>query len=371
MKKVRLEDVSERGSSNLAQKDVEGMTGAYPIYGASGYIGNVDFYHQEKEYIAVVKDGAGVGRTMFLPAKSSVIGTLQYIIPKESVFPKYLYYAVKKMKLARYYTGATIPHIYYKDYKKETFWLPDIHEQQKEVRVLEKVEEVIEKQQQTLVDLDTLVKARFVEMFGDPVLNPMGWERLKIQRAVTVEPQNGMYKPQSDYVTDGSGIPILRIDGFYNGVVTDFKKLKRLICDDSEKQRYLLKENDIIINRVNSIEYLGKCAHIYGMLEDTVYESNMMRMHFDEIHFNPVYISRLLCTKFIYNQIVNHAKKAVNQASINQKDVLDFDIYRPPLDLQNQFAAFVQQVDKLKVEEQRKLEKTQILFDSLMQQYFS
>ena len=115
MNKVRLEDVSERGSSNLAQKDVENATGAYPIYGAAGYIGNIDFYHQEKEYIAVVKDGAGVGRTMFLPGKSSVIGTLQYIVPKENILPKYLYYAVKNMKLARYYTGATIPHIYYKD----------------------------------------------------------------------------------------------------------------------------------------------------------------------------------------------------------------------------------------------------------------
>ena len=125
MNKVRLEDVSERGSSNLAQKDIEGIDGNYPIYGASGYIGNVDFYHQEDEYIAVVKDGAGVGRTMFLPAKSSVIGTLQYIIPKGSIFPKYLYYAVKKLNLARYNTGTTIPHIYYKDYKKETFCLPD------------------------------------------------------------------------------------------------------------------------------------------------------------------------------------------------------------------------------------------------------
>ena len=62
---------------------IENATGAYPIYGAAGYIGNIDFYHQEKEYIAVVKDGAGVGRTMFLPGKSSVIGTLQYIVPKE------------------------------------------------------------------------------------------------------------------------------------------------------------------------------------------------------------------------------------------------------------------------------------------------
>ena len=185
-------------------------------------------------------------------------------------------------------------------------------------------------------------------MFGDPYVNPLKWKRLKIKDAVTIEPQNGLYKPQSDYVTDGSGIPILRIDGFYDGMVTDFASLKRLKCSETEQQRYLLLEDDIVINRVNSIEYLGKCAHIKGLLEDTVYESNMMRMHFDPEHYNPVYICKLLCSQYIYDQIVNHAKKAVNQASINQKDVLDFNIYQPPLELQNQFADFVVSVDKSK-----------------------
>ena len=195
-------------------------------------------------------------------------------------------------------------------------------------------------------DLDLLIKARFIEMFGDPYTNPLKWEKLKIKDAVTVEPQNGLYKPQSDYVTDRSGIPILRIDGFYDGIVTDFASLKRLKCSETEKQKYLLLEDDIVINRVNSIEYLGKCAHIKGLLEDTVYESNMMRMHFDPETYNSAYICKLLCSQFIYDQIVNHAKKAVNQASINQKDVLNFNIYQPPIDLQNQFADFIQQVDK-------------------------
>ena len=139
--------------------------------------------------------------------------------------------------------------------------------------------------------LDEAVNARFVELFGDPYVNPLKWKKLKIKDAVTIEPQNGLYKPQSDYVTDGTGIPILRIDGFYDGMVTDFASLKRLKCSETERQRYLLLEDDIVINRVNSIEYLGKCAHIKELLEDTVYESNMMRMHFDPEYYNPVYIS--------------------------------------------------------------------------------
>ena len=115
--RVKLEDVCERGSSNIKQSDIIKMSGNYPIYGASGLAGKVNFYHQEQPYVAVVKDGAGIGRTTLNPAKSSVIGTMQYLIPKKNVLPEYLFYVVSYMHLEKYYTGATIPHIYFKDYK--------------------------------------------------------------------------------------------------------------------------------------------------------------------------------------------------------------------------------------------------------------
>ena len=169
--RVKLEDVCERGSSNLKQSDVVEMTGDYPIYGASGYIGNVDFYHQENPYVAVVKDGAGIGRTTLHPAKSSVIGTMQYLLPKDNVLPKYLYYVVSYMRLEKYFTGATIPHIYFKDYKNEKFNLDSLEKQKEIVDALGKCDAVIEYRKQELQWLDELIKARFVEMFGDPVYN--------------------------------------------------------------------------------------------------------------------------------------------------------------------------------------------------------
>ena len=250
--------------------------------------------------------------------------------------------------------------------------IPDISKEEQRfcAQILDRLQKLIQLRKQELQKLDDLIKARFIEMFGDPFVNEMNWPKLKIAQAVTVEPQNGMYKPQTDYVTDGTGVPILRIDGFYDGEVTDWTTLKRLNCPDKDIEKYLLLEDDVVINRVNSIEYLGKCAHISNMSEPTVYESNMMRMHFDQARFNPVYITRLLCTQYMYDQIINHAKKAVNQASINQKDVLDFDVYQPPKELQDEFADFIKQVNKSKAAVQKSLDETQVLFDSLMQKYF-
>lgn len=308
--------------------------------------------------------------------KNTLVASTGYCVLRcsSNVDNKYVYYFCQSStfieSMISQATGASYPAVTTAIVKNCSIPLPPLDVQHKIAAVLDKINNLITKRHEQLDKLDLLVKAKFIEMFGDPFINPMKWEKIKIGAAVTVEPQNGMYKPQSDYVIDGSGTPILRIDGFYEGVVTDFSSLKRLRCEDNEKQKYLLKEDDIVINRVNSIEYLGKCAHITGLLEETVYESNMMRMHFDSERFNSVYVTHLLCTRFIYDQIVNHAKKAVNQASINQKDVLDFDIYKPPIELQNQFVEFVKQTRKSKSAIQQSLEKLEALKKSLMQQYF-
>ena len=216
--------------------------------------------------------------------------------------------------------------------------LPDIEQQKLALTTIHHAKNALDSRQAQLTKLDELVKARFVEMFGDLVENPKQFPCVLLGSIMTVMPQNGLYKPQSAYVQDKFGTPILRIDGFYNGKVTDFNNLKRLCCTDFEKERYLLVENDIVINRVNSIEYLGKCARISGLQEDTVFESNMMRFHLDDSKVNSTYITTVLCSQYIYRQILTRAKKAVNQASINQGDVQSLNVVVPPLSLQNQFA---------------------------------
>ena len=274
------------------------------------------------------------------------------VLPKIDVDKDYLKYALNgniNTIIAKAHGGVGLQHITKKELDEIDVPIVSKKEQLEIVEQLMCIEKIILLRQTELKKLNEIIQARFVEMFGDPYFNTMGWKKLKIKDAVTVEPQNGMYKPQSDYVTNNCGVPILRIDGFYNGKVTDFSSLKRLNCAETERKKYLLFEDDIVINRVNSIEHLGKCAHIKGLLEDTVYESNMMRMHFDPKRFNPTYVCELLCSQFIYDQIINHAKKAVNQASINQKDVLDFDIYQPSIYLQNEFADFVTRTEKSKI----------------------
>ena len=135
---VRLGDVCEALRSQLKLKDIENKTGSFPVYGASGFIRDIDSYQSDIECVAVVKDGAGVGRVMRLPAKSSVIGTLLIILPNPNVDVGYLYCQLVSMNLGELFSGATIPHLYFKDFKDKIIPLPPLSVQREIVARLEK-----------------------------------------------------------------------------------------------------------------------------------------------------------------------------------------------------------------------------------------
>lgn len=123
--KKTLEEICIYSTSNIAIKDIKNKKGNYPVYGASGIIGYVDFYSKEKECVAVVKDGS-IGKVFLLPAKSSVISTLCYLENIEILNIKYLYYFLQSINFIKYKKGSMIPHIYFKDYKKEKVIIPPI-----------------------------------------------------------------------------------------------------------------------------------------------------------------------------------------------------------------------------------------------------
>ena len=133
----KLEDVCYSKSSNVSQNKLYDEIGDYPIFGASGLIKNVSFYHRDKPYLSIVKDGSGFGRITKMDAFTSVIGTLQYILPNDEIDLDYLNYSLMSVDFKKYVQGAAIPHIYFKDYKNEPFlWMP-LPEQQSIVDVLD------------------------------------------------------------------------------------------------------------------------------------------------------------------------------------------------------------------------------------------
>ena len=122
----KLNEVCEKGASNIVINKLTDNSGEYPLFGASGLVKNIDFFHQDKPYIGIVKDGAGVGRVNIYPAYSSLVGTMQYIFPKEGYSIDFIKYFLVKLDLSHCVSGATIPHIYFKDYGKENIPTPSL-----------------------------------------------------------------------------------------------------------------------------------------------------------------------------------------------------------------------------------------------------
>jgi type I restriction enzyme S subunit len=246
--------------------------------------------------------------------------------------------------------------------------LPPLEEQRRIAAILDQAETLRTQRRQALAHLDTLTQSLFLDMFGDPSSNPRGFQRVKLDELIAEGPQNGLYKSSTEY---GSGTPILRIDAFYDGVVTKLNSLKRVRLSPEEIKLFGLAAEDIVINRVNSIEYLGKSALIPPLSEPTVFESNMMRFTVRRDQVEPGYVVHFLQTPYIKGQILSGSKNAVNQSSINQQDVKGFQINVPPLALQQTFAARIQAIEALKATHRSALAQLDALFASLQQRAFA
>ena len=192
---------------------------------------------------------------------------------------------------------------------------------------------------------------------------PQRWQSAKLGELVAEGPQNGLYKPQTDY---GDGTQILRIDDYPNegGVVTG--AARRVTLSAGEERLYGLRPGDLLINRVNSLSHLGKTALVGKLEEPVVYESNTMRFSVDRGKVLPEFLYRFLCFEPTREAMRGMAKRAVAQSSINQGDVSSLSVPLPPLGEQGQIAMQLEAVDaKLAAEEQRR-EALDTLFKSVL-----
>ncbi|MEJ7687691.1 MAG: hypothetical protein WKG52_12255, partial [Variovorax sp.] len=160
------------------------------------------------------------------------------------------------------------------------------------------------------------------------------------------------------------------IDAFHDGEVHDIASLKRLRLDAPETERFALAPDDIVINRVNSPEYVGKSALIPPLAETTVFESNLMRLTLDSRRIAPRYLIALLQTPAARQHFQSHAKHAINQASINQQDVRSLPVMLPPLEAQLAFVRYANAAASIVAKQQAALRVAQANFATLLASAF-
>jgi len=284
---IELGELCDKGTSNLAQKDLLIDSGRYPVYGAAGEITKVDFYQQSKPYLGIVKDGAGVGRVMRLPSNSSVIGTLQYIFPKDNVDLKYLYYLIKYLDLGKSNTGATIPHIYFKDYKKRKVKVKSYSEQTHIGKIFELLDMQLNTYKNTLKQYNLLVKSRFVEMFGDPNMVALD-KSVKFSSVAKIITGNTPSRKSPDYY--GDYIEWIKSDNIISTNLYISQAKEFLSEQGAAKGRVAPKDSLLMTCIAGSIRSIGNV----GICDRSVAFNQQINAIVLKNNINPLYVYWLL-----------------------------------------------------------------------------
>lgn len=327
------------------QKQVVCDDGKYPIYGSGGIMGYANDYICKAETVVIGRKGS-INKPIFVETPFWNVDTAFGLCANsEKLNPKYLYYFCEKFDFEKLNTTVTIPSLTKSNLLNVEIPLPNLEKQKQIVELLDKITSLLSLRKQQLVKLDELVKARFVEMFGEPIGNPMGWKRVRFDSISENLDSKRVPVTESD-----------RKDGVYpyygaSGIVdwiNDYIFDEDILLVSEDGANLLMRSTPIAFS-VSGKSWVNNHAHVVRF-------HDFATQKFIEVYFSLIDISEY---------ITGTAQPKLNQAKLNT-----MLFCWPPLSLQKQFAAFVERVDQQKQTVQQSFEKLELMKKALMQEYF-
>lgn len=285
---------------------------------------------------------------------------------------RFLYYYLSApstyQKLKNMAVGGVVNNLNSKMVREVSVPLPLMNEQLKIISVLSSLENLIIGRKKQLNKLDELVKSRFIEMFGDPITNKMGWEKAQLNTCIE-SIDNGKSPICDTSARHGNCPAVLKLSaatyGFYRP-----EENKAMLDENQFVEDAAIRAGDLLFTRKNTPELVGMCAYVYDtpsklMMPDLIFRLNTTK------RCNKVFLWKLINHDIFRSCIQAIATgSAKSMSNISKERLLNLEIILPPVELQNQFADFVAQVDKSKLAVQKSLEQLEILKKALMQEYF-
>ena len=340
--------------------------GPYPYYGANGIQDYVADYIFDDELVLLAEDGGNFGSkekpiAYRVSGKCWINNHAHVLKPKTGLDVDYLCYSLMFYDVTGLVNGATRQKLTQADMRKMEIPLPPLDEQRHIAAVLDKVSGLISKSREQLDKLDELVKARFVEMFGDTIINPYGWNKNFLGTVCDV--RDGTHESPQYY---NVGFPLLTSKNVTSGKI-DLTECSLISETDYNKinERSKVDMGDVIMPMIGTV---GKPVVVN-------IEPNFAIKNVSLIKFRPnsevlnIYIWALLQSDYFDTTVLGKIRGGT-QKFISLGDIRKLEILVPPIELQNKFATFVTQADKSKLTIQQSLDKLEVLKKALMQQYF-
>ena len=280
--------------------------------------------------------------------------------------PKYIYFLFRNIKWGQYTNnavkGKTLNKKFFSDFQIN---IPGYIQQKKIVSILIRINKILEYKHSLIKAYDALIKSRFVDLFGDIELNDRKWKKIKFGELIKLA-NNGLARRGNDK----EGNIVLRLIELQENFI-NYSDPNRILLTDDEKKRYRLLEGDLLFARVNgNPKNVGRCATFYKYKEQVYHNDHIIRTSCDKSQLDSVFAAYLFNSEYGKNRISKKIKTSAGQYTINQDGLKSIEIILPPIGIQYSFAEFVKQINKLKSDVQKSIDETQLLMDSLMQEYF-
>lgn len=322
----------------------------------------------EEKDILIARYGASIGKILTGLSGAYNVAMMKVIIDENIVDRKFIYYFLKSDVFQNYIRNvgqrAAQAGFNKGELSKININLPTLKEQKNVAKELDKVQEMIDIREKQIEQLDELIKSQFVEMFGDININDKLWKEDILRNHLKVI---GGYAFKSSEFKN-SGIPILRIGNINTGY---FRPKDLMFWNEEDKlKNYIIYPNDIVMSLTGTV---GKDDYGNVCIMGRDYEKYYLNQRNAKLELkdtlDKIYISYALRVPEIKKRLTG-ISRGVRQANIANKDIENLYIPIPPIELQNQFADIVKQIDKQKFEIQKNLEEMQNLQESLMNKYF-
>lgn len=341
------------------QKKVENPNGAYPIYGSGGVMGYADDYLCEANTVVIGRKGS-INNPIYVEEPFWNVDTAFGLVARENMLlPRYLYFFCVHYDFNKLNTTVTIPSLTKANLLKIEMNVPGIDEQKKIIEKLDSIVKLIQLQKEQIKQLDTLIKSRFVELFGDPVSNPCRLPEATLPELGELGRGVSKHRPRNAPELLGGSYPLIQTGevASANLYITSYSNT---YSEMGFRQSKMWNKGTLCITIAANI---AKTA-ILGF--DACFPDSVVGFNANE-RTNNIYIHYW----FSFFQTILEAQAPESaQKNINLKILNELKVIVPSVDKQNEFADFVRQIDKLKVTTQKTLEKLQLLFDALMQEYF-
>ena len=274
------------------------------------------------------------------------------LICSDRIDSRYLYWYLKGHTdyLNSLGRGATFKEISKTIVENIEIPLPDLNKQVNYANTLKKCWDLLSVLKEKAGIYDNLIKSRFVEMFGDMLFNSKGWYESSLESIADLA--SGITKGRKVKGVNLREVPYMAVSNVKNGYI-DWTTIKTILATEQEIEQYRLLPNDVLMTEGGDPDKVGRGAIIKEPLENSIHQNHIFRVRLDRNQLLPVFFEEYLQHQKAKRYFLGCAKQTTGIASINMRQLRALPVLVPPMNLQNQFAAFVRQVDKLKFETQK------------------